>query len=166
MKALNEAGFFEQEKGLFSRTIQDTGKNESPAKGLKRASTAKRKIVRSGDITDDRNIRNKAKQIDPFIRVVKQELGLDVWPEFYFSKERKYRLDYALPLHKLAVEVDGGIFMRGKSGHSSGKGIKRDQEKASLLAALGWRLIRLTPSELVSLRTIELIKKAIENTTT
>lgn len=120
-------------------------------------------------IDDYRNIRNKETQNDMFIQFIKQELGLTVWPEFYFSRERQYRIDYAIPvdgdgrLIKLGIEVDGGIWCKGNSGHSSGKGIKRDQEKASLLASLGWILIRVQPSELVSNYTYNLIKKSLEN---
>ena len=119
--------------------------------------------IKTGWIDDTRNLANKAKQSDMFMKLVMVELGLDVWPEFYFDTERQYRLDYAIPEYKVGVEVDGGIFAKGNSGHSSGKGIKRDQEKSSLLASKGWFLIRITPHELLSLSTIELIKKTISH---
>jgi len=95
--------------------------------------------------------------------------GLECWPEFYFTTERNYRLDYAILITlnsgvlKIGVEVSGGIWSKGNSGHSSGKGIKRDQQKASLAASLGWLMITVEPNELMSSRTLELIKNAIEN---
>jgi very-short-patch-repair endonuclease len=141
----------------------------SQAKDVKKAKSKKPKAKVTGWIDDDRNIRNKQNNKEPFIRLVEQELGLIVWPEFYFSTERKYRIDYAIPIDKngkeikVAVEVDGGIWSRGKSGHSSGVGIKRDQQKTSLLAANGWRLLRFEPTEILTIGTIDLIKKAIEH---
>jgi len=36
-------------------------------------------------------------------------------------------------------------------------------DKQSMLASLGWRLIRVIPDKLISDYTLELIKKAIEN---
>ncbi|MGJ1444279.1 hypothetical protein ACR788_23640, partial [Sphingobacterium siyangense] len=99
--------------------------------------------------------------------ICKQELGLEVWPEFFFSTERLYRIDYAIPVAidgkilKIAIEQEGGIWMKGNSGHSSGTGIKRDMDKNNLLQSLGWRLIRRQPSEMISIDTLELIVKVI-----
>lgn len=53
-------------------------------------------------IDDDRNIMNEDGAMDIFMRLVKIELDFDVWPEFYFSTERAYRFDNAIP-----VDADG-----------------------------------------------------------
>ncbi|QTE37497.1 hypothetical protein J3L18_00065 [Mucilaginibacter gossypii] len=121
--------------------------------------------TKTGWIDDTRNIANKEKQTDVFIKLIKQELNLDVWPEFYFSTEREYRFDYAVPIMsnsthlKIAIEVNGGIWAKGNSGHSSGTGIKRDMEKSNLAQANGWKLISVEPNELTTLKTLDLIKK-------
>lgn len=121
--------------------------------------------LKTGWIDDSRNIKNKAIQQDLFIQMIQQELGLEVWPEFYFSVERLFRIDYAIPyskngkLLKVAIEQEGGIWAKGNSGHSSGKGIKRDMEKNNLLQSSGWKLIRKEPSELFSLDTLDLLRK-------
>ena len=124
---------------------------------------------KTGWIDDDRNIKNKAGAIEPFMRLVQMELGLEVWPEFYFSTERLYRFDYAIPLNpsnstplKIAIEQEGGIHMGGKSGHSSGTGIQRDMDKNNLALANGWVIIRRTPTDLCTIETIELIKSVIK----
>lgn len=125
--------------------------------------------TKTGWIDDDRNIRNREKQKDMFIQLVKQELNLDVWAEFFFSTERQFRLDYAIPVDqngnpvKIGLEQEGGIWMKGNSGHSSGKGIKRDMDKNNLLQSSGWSLIRRQPSEMLTTETLDLIKKIIEN---
>lgn len=120
--------------------------------------TKKVKVKRTYDIHDAVNIRNNEQQ-HPFKTYLKSELECDVWIEFEFSSERKFRIDYALPIHKIAIEIDGGIWMRGRSGHSSGTGIKRDQEKTTLLSVCGWSVIRITPDEQYNQKLISDIKK-------
>ena len=123
-----------------------------PVKPKKRSKTLK-----TGDIHDTRNIKNKEKYNDPFIQLVKQELGIELWPEFYFCTERQFRIDYAIPAHKIAIEQEGGIYMKGNSGHSSGTGIARDMEKNNLLVSKGWRLIRRQPYEMLTVDTINIL---------
>ena len=81
-------------------------------------------------------------------------------PEFLFHPSRKWRLDFAWPTHKLALEVEGGVWSGGK--HGRGSGIVKDMEKSNGLACLGWRLLRVTPSELPSTFTALLVRDALE----
>jgi len=127
-----------------------------PAKRKKRS-----KRIKTGWIDDSRNIKNKDKYKDPFIQLVEQELGIEVWPEFYFSTDRLFRIDYAIPEYKIAIEQEGGIWMKGNSGHSSGTGIARDMEKNNLLVEQGWRLIRRQPSEMLTMKTMDIIKSIL-----
>lgn len=137
------------------------------SKAKKKSKSLKTPKIKSGWIDDTRNISNREKQADMFIKLIGQELNLDVWPEFYFSTERLYRLDYAIPVDrsgnelKIAIEVQGGIWAKGNSGHSSGKGIKRDMDKSNLAQSLGWFVIKIEPAELLSIKTLELIKSKI-----
>jgi len=50
-----------------------------------------------------------------------------------------WRFDFAWPDHKVAVEVQGGIWSGGK--HARGSGLVKDYEKANAAALLGWRLL-------------------------
>jgi uncharacterized protein DUF559 len=61
------------------------------------------------------------------------------WP---VAAGRRWRFDFAWPNAKVAVEVDGGTFIRG--GHSRGKGQQRDAEKMNAATCLGWRVLRFT----------------------
>jgi hypothetical protein len=123
-------------------------------------------VNKTGWIDDDRNIKNKAATADMFMRLVKIELDVDVWPEFYFSTERAYRFDYAIPEYKIAIEQEGGIWAKGNSGHSSGTGIQRDMNKNNLALSQGWVIIRRTPAEIKEPgETIELIKSVIKQRT-
>jgi hypothetical protein len=124
--------------------------------------------VKTGWIDDTRNIKNKEKR-DMFVMLLEKELGVEVWPEFYFSTERLYRFDYAIPLNpsnsgslKIAIEQEGGIWAKGNSGHSSGTGIQRDMDKNNLAIAQGWVIIRRTPDQMMTSETIELIRSVID----
>lgn len=82
------------------------------------------------------------------------------YTEYRFHPERKWRFDYAWPSRKIALEVEGGVWTNGR--HTRGKGFLGDLEKYNTAAAMGWRVLRVTPSELLSVKTAEMIKKAME----
>ena len=79
--------------------------------------------------------------------------------EFRFCPPRRWRLDYAWPDQFVALEVEGGVWSRGR--HTGPTGFIKDMEKYNLLAATGWRLLRCTPDQLHTTATIELIAMAI-----
>lgn len=124
---------------------------------MPRLRKSRSKTVKTGWIDDSRNIKNKTLKTDAFMKLIDIELGLEVWREFYFSTERLYRFDYAIPEYKVAIECNGGIWAKGNSGHSSGKGIMRDMDKNNLAQSLGWNLISVTPGQLMTSYTIGLI---------
>ena len=79
-------------------------------------------------------------------------------PEYQFHPTRKWRFDYAWPLHKLALEVEGGIWTQGR--HTRGAGALADMEKYSEAAILGWRLLYVTPDQARG-PAIEMIRRAV-----
>jgi very-short-patch-repair endonuclease len=60
--------------------------------------------------------------------------------EYAFSPTRAWRLDFAWPELKIAVEVEGGIWTGGR--HTNASGFIKDLEKYNALALAGWRLFR------------------------
>lgn len=70
--------------------------------------------------------------------------------EYVFASPRRWRFDFAWPedSHKVALEVDGGIWQNGR--HTRGLGYLRDIEKLNRAAVLGWRVIRCTPQTLIT----------------
>lgn len=73
--------------------------------------------------------------------------------EYRFHPTRQWRFDYAWPGMKVALEVEGGIWMKGKNNRSGGAHSRpmnkeRDLEKYSEAAILGWRILYCQPSEL------------------
>ena len=66
--------------------------------------------------------------------------------EFRFAPPRLFRLDFAWPSVRLGVEIEGGIFVRGRHGRPMG--ITQDCEKYNLAAEAGWRVLRYTTLDL------------------
>jgi len=66
--------------------------------------------------------------------------------EYVFHPTRKWRFDWAMPEAKVAVEVEGGVWMGG--GHTRGAGYSANLEKYNAAAALGWIVFRFTPKML------------------
>lgn len=83
-------------------------------------------------------------------------------PEVRFDSVRRWRFDYAWPKHRVALEVEGGAWSRGR--HTRGSGFIADLEKYSEAAAQGWRVIRVTPQQLCTTQTVELVRRAIDCT--
>lgn len=63
--------------------------------------------------------------------------------EYAFCETRKWRFDYAWPLEKVALEVDGGIFIYG--GHNRGKQIQKTWEKENTAQSFGWHIFKCSP---------------------
>jgi very-short-patch-repair endonuclease len=85
-------------------------------------------------------------------------------PEYRFHPVRKFRWDWAWPEHRLALEVEGGVWSGG--AHGRGTGIVRDMAKSTLAAEEGWRIIRVTPSNLATEATMDSIHRALQWRTT
>jgi len=62
---------------------------------------------------------------------------------YHFHPSRKWEFDFAWPDQKLAVEIEGGIWIRGR--HNRGAGYEQDCEKYNQAVLLGWRVLRFTP---------------------
>lgn len=67
-----------------------------------------------------------------------------------FIPGRKFRADFWFAGEECAVEVDGGIFMAGKSGHTSGVGYHSDRVRDQLARAHGIETLRFTTPQVKS----------------
>ncbi len=76
------------------------------------------------------------------------------------ARLRDWRFDFAWPDQMVALEMDGGGFVGGR--HGTGPGIEKDCEKYSNAAAMGWRLLRVTPRQVKSGQAVDWIGKALE----
>ena len=109
-------------------------------------------------------VKRRSLKIEPpdiFSKFVEAEVGCHVTRELAFHPTRNWRFDYAIEQYKVAIEVDGGVWNYGR--HNSAQGYIHDLEKLNSAAELGWIVIRITPQQRFSARTIEYVKGAIEH---
>ena len=86
-------------------------------------------------------------------------LGLPAPEREYRFCERRWRFDFAWPAVKLALEVEGGIYSRGR--HTRGSGFEADCEKYAQALILGWRVLRVTGGMVCSGKAIALVEKLL-----
>lgn len=72
---------------------------------------------------------------------------------------RKWLFDFAWPDIKLAVEVQGGIWMR-RGAHNTGTAITRDCEKGNEAILLGWTVLHVTTDQVDNLQALDWIIRA------
>src|SRR5690606_18285907 len=73
--------------------------------------------------------------------------------EHHFHPDRKWRMDFAWPDKKIAVEIEGGVWGLGR--HNRPKGFIADTEKYNAAAALGWTVLRFTGKHIRSGQAID-----------
>lgn len=86
-------------------------------------------------------------------------LKIEYSEEYRFHPKRRWRFDFAITDRMIAIEVEGGHWSNGR--HTRGKGFEDDCEKYSEAACLGWRLIRVTTSQVKNGMAIAWIRAAI-----
>ena len=96
-----------------------------------------------------------------FTTFIRQNLGAVCMTEYRFHPIRRWRADYCInPVtDKIIVEVEGGAWTRGR--HTRGAGFIADMDKYNEATRLGYRVIRVTPDDLLSAKTLDLIKDLI-----
>jgi hypothetical protein len=68
--------------------------------------------------------------------------------EHMFLAGRRFRFDFAWTDVRLGVEVEGGVFSKGR--HTRGVGYSKDLEKYNLAAMHGWTVYRFTTQDVKS----------------
>ena len=66
--------------------------------------------------------------------------------EYRFCPSRKWRFDFAFPTEKVAVEIEGGVWVNG--AHNRGAHFLSDMEKYNWATINGWKVLRYTNSNL------------------
>lgn len=101
------------------------------------------------------NIRASLTKAETFARFCAATRGPRAIPapvlEHQPRPDRKHRMDLAWPDHKLGLEIEGGTW----------KGGRFNMEKANLAACAGWRILYVTPSQLLKPETLALVIEAI-----
>lgn len=104
--------------------------------------------------------KTKAKAKDLFQRWLEDEIGKETEAEFRFYPSRMWRFDYAIPELKIAIEIDGGVWIQGR--HNRASSYIKDAEKLNTAASLGWLVLRIVREYSYTNATLELIKRTIK----
>lgn len=72
--------------------------------------------------------------------------GPDLVRELKFVPNRKFRADFAHQPTRTLIEIEGGVFVRGR--HNRPSGFIADCEKYNLATFMGYAVFRLTPPQL------------------
>jgi very-short-patch-repair endonuclease len=80
------------------------------------------------------------------IRAVKLDAGCV--QQHRFHAERQWRFDFAWPVRRVALEVDGGTWTGGR--HTRGDGYAEDCVKVNTAVIAGWRVLRATSDQVKS----------------
>lgn len=116
--------------------------DKSAARGSKRAET-----------------RPETPQTDMFTALIQSEFKTECVREYRFHPRRRWRFDYALPQYRLAIEIDGGVWLYGR--HNRASGYLGDMEKMREAAAAGWLVLHFTPREQFTAKALDLIRRTI-----
>lgn len=80
--------------------------------------------------------------------------------EHAFHPHRKWRFDLAWPDERVAIEVQGGLFVHGR--HTRGAALIAEHEKLNHAAMLGWRVLFVQPDDLCLTSTAQMIRICME----
>lgn len=80
--------------------------------------------------------------------------------EWQFHKTRKWKFDLAWPERRVALEQEGGVWIRGR--HNRGGGMIADMEKYNAAALLGWRVFRFTPQQVQRGEAAAMMREALK----
>lgn len=100
------------------------------------------------------------------IKVFKDEMkyyNRNFVQEYKFHPKRKWRFDFADLENKIAVEIEGGVYTRGR--HVRPVGYVRDMEKYNYATIMGWRVLRFTPEQIRSGKYLKILDMAYEQNT-
>ena len=88
------------------------------------------------------------------------QLGYPPTREALALPGRRFRWDYSWPEVKLALDVQGGVYVGGH--HSRGKGYEDDNVKANWAVLMGWRVLRATPGQIANGEALRWVLRALK----
>lgn len=118
-------------------------------------------ITKPRKLPKSKKTRQKQPKYDAFCLLLRQHLGIEVVAEHRFHPTRMWRFDYAIPSHRIAIEIDGGVWIEGR--HNRPKGYIADLDKFNNAAALGWRVLKFTPQQQHTMKALRMVQATLES---
>lgn len=88
-------------------------------------------------------------RVDLLRRIILSEIKKEGLPEpeleVKFHPTRKWRFDLGWKDRKIAIEIHGAVYQRGR--HTRGKGFENDREKMNEAQLLGWRVFEYSTGQ-------------------
>lgn len=81
--------------------------------------------------------------------------------EYQFHIERKWCFDLAWLDRYVAVEIEGGTFLKGGGRHNRAKGFRNDIDKYNAATLLGWRVFRVTTAMVADGSALAVVAEAL-----
>lgn len=75
------------------------------------------------------------------------------------KRSKRYRLDFAHPQSRTGIEIQGGVYNRGR--HVTGSGYERDCKKYNLAYTSGWTIFLLTATMAKDATWLEMIAQHV-----
>ena len=124
------------------------------------APKASKRTIKPRKSPQSKKTKQKQPKHDAYCLLLRQHLNVEVVAEHRFHPTRMWRFDYAIPEHRIAIEIDGGVWQQGR--HNRPKGYIADLDKFNHAATLGWRVLKFTPQQQYTTKALRLIKEAME----
>ena len=74
--------------------------------------------------------------------ILRRRFPYQFWAQYLINGDTRYRIDFAFPQLKVAIEADG------EEWHASSEDIQHDKIRDSQLASQGWIVLRFTEQEI------------------
>ena len=81
-----------------------------------------------------------------------------------FWRDRAWRLDFAWPTQRLAVEVQGGLFVQGR--HTRGAALAAEYERHNEATLRNWRVLYVTAEQIADGSALAWIERALGGSAT
>lgn len=84
----------------------------------------------------------------PQLNLEREYSSIEAWEKDFqerysrSKRSKRYRLDFAHPNSRTGIEIQGGVYNRGR--HVTGSGYERDCRKYNLAYTSGWTIFLLT----------------------
>lgn len=95
-----------------------------------------------------------------------RQIGATGWVrEHQFELTRGWRFDFAWPDANVAVEIEGGSWVKGANSHAGGTRFEQDCVKYAEAAIAGWMVLRVTTDMVDDGRAVTLLGRALWSAT-